>query len=200
MIFKNNAKIKYNLQEELKIVFIKFKFIFLFTLFLFFQFSIEAFASTNLNSISNVKKVISFKDFEKEFILTTSLESYIRSLYRLENHYNIRLSNKTINKVYKNININIKEQVEILISSLIKNTWLKANFKKNEYYSITDKIRLLANEINVAAYIEILLVKEQTLVGSKAVVFAKHNSYFFYLIDHVRYEVLNKTLYDSVKF
>ena len=57
MIFKNNAKIKYNLQEELKIVFIKFKFIFLFTLFLFFQFSIEAFASTNLNSISNVKKL-----------------------------------------------------------------------------------------------------------------------------------------------
>ena len=161
------------------------------------QFSITAFA--NKDNIANEKKLISFKDFKKEFILTNSLESYIKSLKRLGENYNVYLNDESLDNINKELNDNTKDKIQILMKSLIKNVNLKVNFKNNEYYGVLKEITLLAQEINVAAYLEILLVKEEKLVGSKPISYLMNNSYFFYLINHVRYEVLTKTLFLSTK-
>ena len=195
-MFENRTNVLFHFYKVKKIIVNRLMKILLIVL-IFLQFSFTAFA--NNNSAPNKKKIISFKDFKKEFILTNSLESYIKSLKRLESTYNIHFRNEIFEKINEDLNNNNKDKIQTLMKALIKNISLKMNFKKNQYYNLIKEVTLLANEINVAAYLEILLVKEEKLIGNKPVNHNMNNDYFFYLINRARYEIFTKTLFHSTK-
>lgn len=195
-MFENRTYVLFHFYKVKKNIINKLKKILLIVL-ICLQFSFTAFA--NNNSAPNKKKIISFKDFKKEFILTNSIESYKKSLKRLENSYNINFHNEIFEKINEDLNNNIKDKIQVLMQALIKNISLKVNFKKNQYYNIIKQLTLLANEIKVAAHLEILLVKEEILISHKPVNDNINNNYFFYLIDHARYEIFTKILFHSTK-
>lgn len=143
----------------------------------------------------NNSNTVSFQIFENEFLSTSSLKEYHKSLLKLKENYNITISNKDLRDIHKKIDPNLEKKIKKLVTKLIDSIWKKTHFKNNNTYQILDKILNLSLKPNLAGRVELLLVEQEKKFGSKLVIHSKNRfDYFFYILKHCRYEVLIKML------
>ena len=144
---------------------------------------------------------ITFRSFGKEFMSTNSIDDYYRSLSRIQKLYRVKLSDNTLESVYEEVKSTRLSKAFLLFLELEKEALLKAENRDNTYYQKLETLCKWLQKISEAAYIEMLLVDLQRETRGEANPFANRleTTRFSYLIQHARYEVFSKTLFNLTK-
>ena len=75
----------------------------------------------------NNSNTVSFQVFENEFLSTSSLKEYHKSLLKLKENYNITISNKDLRDIHKKIDPNLEKKIKKLVTKLIDSIWKKTH-------------------------------------------------------------------------
>ena len=145
---------------------------------------------------------ITFKVFEREFILTNSAEDYHRSFQRLIANYGIKISDYKLSEILAQLSREEKAYVVETVSSLVLEAKDFSIYTDNHYYTALNAAALKITKLNIAAALEVALVDEYRKVAAVRTAFSSNQSAnirFLHLINHARYEILNALLHRSSK-
>lgn len=144
------------------------------------------------------QSVITFKIFDKEFILTNSIEDYYSSFERLILKYNIGISEEKLLE----IPLTLTESEKDFVKSAVNNLAYEANefskYRVNNYYENLNKYISNLHKLNLSAAMEMALVNKYKKSMSKDSKFEESNSNsirYLYLINHARFELLSAIIH-----
>ena len=144
---------------------------------------------------------ITYKSFGKEFLSTNSLDDYHRSLSRIQNLYRAKLSDDNLSSVFEEMEATRLSAALMLFADLEKEALLKAENREDNFYQKLELLCEWLKSFSDAAYIEILLVdlQRKTVSDVKPLTNQAATTRFVYLIQHARYEVFSKMLFETIR-
>ena len=139
---------------------------------------------------------ISFNAFDKEFIFTNSIDDYRRSLIRLRETYQIKISEHTIRSLGDSIPNETKLKLASLSASVGKEAQAKSIGRASGFYAALQILNSNVYSINEAAFVELQLVDLQREINGKIVPLSNELDVtrFIYFIQHARYEIFSSAL------
>ena len=141
-------------------------------------------------------KFLSYQNFLKEFIYTNSLDDYRRSLERIAERYNFKISEFAFSTLNEEPSWKDQEKVSKLVLKLVSEGQKKADFIENRFYNVLEKLEALSNGFRMGARIEIGIVNQlRKVTGKRVPTHGSSSGYFRYLLNHARYEVFLNALY-----
>lgn len=130
------------------------------------------------------------KIFNKEFVNTSSLEDFSRSFKRLNSVQILKIDKLKLNRIYEELNQEKKSKFDFLIKKVSEEAIKKTQNEINYFYKYLKIIIREIVEINDLAHFEIKLVEQLKLKSKDHLDYKNYNNnYFFYLINHLRYEI-----------
>ena len=148
------------------------------------------------------QSVITFKIFDKEFILTNSAEDYHRSFKRLIYKYNIGIPEKVLPEILLPLTESEKDFVNITVSNLAYEANQFSYYRGNNYYQNLTETILKLRKLNLSAAMEIALVDEYNKVAAIITPYSNKQSNkirYLHLLNQARYELVSAILYDLSK-
>ena len=140
-------------------------------------------------------KFLSYKIFLKEFIYTNSLNDYRRSLERISERYNLKISELAFSALNEELSWKDQEKVSKLVLTLVSEGQKKADFIENRFYNVLEKLEAILNGFPMGARIEIGIVNQlRKVTGKRVPTHGSSSGYFRYLLNHARYEVFLNAL------
>ena len=141
------------------------------------------------------KRFFSYKLFRKEFILTTTVDDYRRSLARVSEEYNLNISKSVLDSLNKSLSWRDQEKVSEMVSILVLEGKKKAEFTDNRFYGALKRLEIFSNSFLLGASIEIELANHlRKLARPTPLINVGHLGYFRHLLNQARYEVFLYTL------